>query len=479
MFLRFNRRFKDGKEHRYWNIVENKRCAGGKVVQRQVLYLGEINDGQFEAWYRLIEAFDGGSQRHRQLALFPADREVPECADGYGVQVRLDAMELHRPPQWGACWLACQLYEQLELDRFWSTRLPDSRKGTQWRHILQTLVCYRLIDLGSEWRLHRLWFERSAMGDLLGADYALVQRNALYRCLDKLLEHKTALFDHLRQRWQDLFGASFEVLLYDLTSTYFESAPPDNEDDKRRYGYSRDKRSDCVQVVIALIVTPEGFPLAYEVLPGNTADCKTLRGALRKIEAQYGKAQRIWVMDRGIPTEEVLAEMRQADPPVCYLVGTPKGRLGKLEQQLLHLPWHQVREGVDVKLLPQEQELYVLAQSRSRIHKERAMRRRQLKRLWARLKQLSAMRLKREDLLMKLGAARAKSPAAWRLVDIELAAQGAAFGFELNRQKLREARRREGRYLLRTNLCGQDPAHLWQFYIQLAEIEAAFKNLKG
>ena len=167
MFLRFNRRFKDGKEHRYWNIVENKRCAGGKVVQRQVLYLGEINDGQHDAWCRLIEAFDEGSQRHRQLALFPADREVPARADGYGVQVRLDAMELHRPRQWGACWLACQLYEQLELDRFWSTRLPDSRQGTQWRHILQTLVCYRLIDPGSEWRLHRLWFEQSAMADLL------------------------------------------------------------------------------------------------------------------------------------------------------------------------------------------------------------------------------------------------------------------------------------------------------------------------
>src|SRR5215472_6287451 len=173
MFLRSNRRFKEGKEHRYWNIVENKRCAGGKVVQRQVLYLGEINGGQFKAWYRLIETFDEGNQRHRQLALFPADREVPACVDGYGVQVRLDAMELHRPRQWGACWLACGLYEQLELDRFWSARLPDSRKGTQWRHILQTLVCYRLIDPGSEWRLHRLWFEQSAMADLLGADYAL------------------------------------------------------------------------------------------------------------------------------------------------------------------------------------------------------------------------------------------------------------------------------------------------------------------
>jgi transposase len=478
MFLRFNRRFKDGKEHRYWNIVESKRCAGGRVVQRQVLYLGEINDSQHEDWCRQVEAFDEGARRHTQLALFPADRVVPEHAQAHGVRVRLDAMELHRPRQWGACWLACHLYEQLGLDRFWAGRLPDSREGTCWQHILQTLVCYRLIDPGSEWRLHRRWFEQSAMGDLLGADYGLVEKNALYRCLDKLLPHKQALFSHLRQRWQDLFGARFEVLLYDLTSSYFESPPPDDEADKRRHGYSRDKRSDCVQVVIALIVTPEGFPLAYEVLPGNTADCTTLRGMLCKIEAQYGKANRIWVMDRGIPTEEVLAEMRAADPPVSYLVGTPKGRLNKLEKDLLTLPWQAVREGVDVKLLSQEQELYVLAQSRARIHKERAMRRRKLKWLWGRLEQIAAMDLDREELLMKLGAARAKARAAWRLIDVEVAPDGATFSFALNRNKLRQVRRREGRYLLRTNLRGQDPAHLWQFYIQLVEVEAAFKTMK-
>ena len=478
VFLRFNRRFKDGKEHRYWNIVENRRCVTGKVVQRQVLYLGEINDSQHEAWCRVIEAFDEDAGRHRQLALFSADRAVPDHAQGHGVQVRLDRMQLLRPRQWGACWLACQLYELLELDRFWARRLPDSRQGTRWRHILQTLVCYRLIDPGSEWRLHRLWFEQSAMADLLSADDGLVEKNALYRCLDKLLAHKPALFAHLRSRWQDLFAADFEVLLYDLTSTYFESAPPQDESDKRRYGYSRDKHNDCVQVVIALIVTPDGFPLAYEVLPGNTADNTTLRDMLRRIEAQYGKAQRIWVMDRGVPTEEALAEMRQADPPVWYLVGTPKGRLSKLEKALLGRPWQAVRQGVDVKLLPQEQELYVLAQSHARIHKERAMRRRKLKWLWARLKQISAMELTREELLMTLGAARAKARAAWRLIDVKVAPNAATFDFALNRIKLREARRREGRYLLRTNLCGREPAELWRFYIQLVEIEAAFKNLK-
>ena len=478
MFLRFNRRFKDGKEHRYWNIVESRRCASGKVVQRQVLYLGEINDSQHQAWCRIIDAFDEDAQRRTQLALFPADRAVPTHAHGLGVQVRLDAMELRRPRQWGACWLACQLYEQLELDRFWARRLPDSREGTCWQHILQTLVCYRLIDPGSEWRLHRLWFEQSAMADLLGGDFALVEKNALYRCLDKLLAHKTALFAHLRQRWHDLFAAGFEVLLYDLTSTYFESPPPADDSDKRRFGYSRDKRRDCVQVIIALIVTPDGFPLAYEVLPGNTADCTTLPDMLRRIEAQHGKAQRIWVMDRGIPTEEQLAAMRAADPPIAYLVGTPKGRLTKLERALVTLPWQAVRQGVEVKLLPQDGELYVLAQSRARIAKERAMRRRKLKWLWARLKEIAAMDLTREELLMKLGAARSKARAAWRLLAVDIDPKQASFSFALDRDKLRQARRREGRYLLRSNLCGRDPAELWQFYIQLVEVEAAFKNLK-
>ena len=484
MYLRCNRRIKDGKEHRYWNIVESKRCAGGKVVQRQVLYLGEINDSQHQAWWRVIEAFDEQSQQRTQLALFPAEKELPEYGEGYGVRVRLEAMELCRPRQFGACWLACHLYEQLALDQFWKDRLPDSREGTCWQHVLQTLVCYRLIDPGSEWRLHRLWFDTSAMGDLLGEDYSLVEKNALYRCLDKVVEHKPALFSHLTERWQGLFGAKFDVLLYDLTSTYFESSRPADKNDKRRYGYSRDKRSDCVQVVIALIVTGEGFPLAYEVLAGNTSDRTTLREFLNKIETQYGKAERIWIMDRGIPTEEVLTEMRQSDPPVYYLVGTPKGRLSQLEQKLLGLPFTLVRSGVEVKLLAHDQELYVLAKSHHRIDKERSMRRRQLRALIERLKELHEMKFKStQTLLLKLGAAKGKYPAAWRLIDIALPESktrraNVTFSFRLNRQKLREVRRREGRYLLRTNLSGREPAQLWQFYIQLVEIEAAFKNLK-
>lgn len=480
MYLRCNTRIKDGKPHRYWNIVESKRLSSGKVMQRQVLYLGEINDEQKQSWCRVIEAFDENKQESQELALFPADRELPEYAKDNGIGLRLDRMELCRPRQYGACWLACHLYEQLGLDQFWQERLSDSREGKSWRHILQTLVCYRLIDPGSEWRLHRQWYERSAMGDLLEEDEGVAEKNGLYRCLDKVLEHKQALFSHLSERWRDLFRASYEVLLYDLTSTYFESSPPEDETDKRRFGYSRDKRSDCVQVVIALVITPEGFPLAYEVMAGNTKDSSTLKEFLAKIESQYGKAQRIWVMDRGIPTEAVLKEMRQSDPPVHYLVGTPKGKLKQFEQELLKVPWQQVRSGVEVKLLAHEQELYVLAQSHGRIDKERAMRQRQLRGLIKRLKELQSMKQLKSSkaLLLKLGAAQGKYPAAWRVVDVDIAQDSASFSFKLNRSKLRGVRQREGRYLLRTNLAQRPPEQLWRFYIQLVEIEAAFKNLK-
>ena len=344
----------------------------------------------------------------------------------------------------------------------------------------KSLVAYRLIAPGSEWRLHRQWFLDSAMADLLGADFGLAEAHKLYDCHDLLLAHKQKLFSHLTERWRDLFNASFDVLLYDLTSTYFEVNASDlPEDSKRRHGYSRDKRPDCPQLVVALVVTPEGLPLAYEVLPGNTADCKTLRAFLAKIEQQYGKARRVWVMDRGVPTEEVLAQMRASDPPVNYLVGTPKGRLSRLEKHLLDKPWRKAREGVEVKLLPQDDELYVFAHSADRVSKERAMRRRQLKWLWARLKKLAKMEVSREERLMKLGAARSKAPSAWRLVEADVDKDTGALTYSLDRAKLRKVRRREGRYLLRTNLINDDPAELWQYYIQLVAVEEAFKNLKG
>jgi len=371
----------------------------------------------------------------------------------------------------------------LDLSTFWRDRLPASRKGTRWRNVLQTLVSYRLIDPGSEWRLHRYWYDHSAMADLLGEDFRVAGKDTLYRCHDTLLEHKDELFGHLRGKWQDLFGARFEVLLYDLTSTYFESDPPFT--DKRKFGYSRDKRSDCVQVIIALVVTPEGFPLAYEVLPGNTQDRQTLRDMLDHIGNRYGQAERVWVMDRGIPTEQVLEEMREAEVAVRYLVGTPRGHLTRYEAALSSRPWKAVRENVRVKFLPQDKEVYILAESQDRRMKERAIRLRKLRRFLARLRELRDQKtMDRDKLLKKLGAAEREAGRFARLLDVTIPAvdepiHEQTFYWRLNRTKYRRIRSRDGRYLLRTNQTGSDPSELWKQYMILTEVEEAFRNLKG
>lgn len=468
--------------------MESYRLANGQSAKRQVLYLGEINDSQKAAWCKSIAAFDGNGESAQQIALFPRDRQPPEKlpANVRPIQINLSEMELHRPRQWGACWLALRLWSLLELDDFFGPKLPPSRKGTAWYKILQVLVCARLIKPSSEWYVHREWYRQSAMADLLGMDAEVVPKNPLYLCHDKLLEHKSELFRHLSARWKDLFGGSHEVLLYDLTSTYFESDPPlDSETSKKRFGYSRDKRSDCVQVVIALVVTSEGFPLAYEVMAGNTQDKQTLRGFLKKIEGLYGKAERIWVMDRGIPTEEVLDEMRQSDPRVHYIVGTPKGGLTKIEKQLLEKEWEEVRPGVEVKRLESSNEQYVLARSASRVSKERAMRKRKLKKLWKRLKELREMNQKRDQLLMRLGAAKKEAGRAWALVMVHVPKANQpvnedTFSFSLQREKLRRVRQREGKYLLRAFVPETMAApEIWKQYIGLTEVEESFKNLKG
>ena len=488
MFLRCKKRRKDGKEHLYWSIVENRRVMGGRILQRHVLYLGELNGCQEASWRRTVELFDHDESEPRQVSLFP-EEHLPTANDSPipSVGICLSKMRLERPRQWGACWLGCELWKQLGLDTFWAEKLPSGRQGARWDRILQTLVLYRLIDPGSEWRLHRHWFDHSALADLLGADFSLVEIHRLYQCHDQLLEHKTALFDHLTERWRTLFDAKYEVLLYDLTSTYFESNPPENPEDIRRFGYSRDKRGDCVQVVIALIVTPDGFPIAYEVLAGNTTDKTTLADFLRKIETQYGKADRIWIMDRGIPTEDTLLQMRQSNPPVSYLVGTPKGRLSALEKPLLEMPWHTARPSVKVKLLAREGETYVLAQSEDRICKERSMRRRRLRKYLKVLADLTTRKrqLKRDELHQALGAAKKDAGRDARHVKVQVTLHGegknqsATLAYQIDRSSLRVARRREGRYLLRANITDTDPVKLWEYYLQLTEIEQAFKELKG
>lgn len=480
MYLKCHKRYKDGKEHRYWSIVESVRTRRG-VMKRSVLYLGEINDTQRAHWCSALDVLDASNHSVKQMSLFPEDRTPPPEITN-PVQIRLNHMTLHHPRQWGGCWLALELWDQLGLDRFWKGLLPASREGTEWLNVLKTLVSYRLLDPGSEWRLHREWFKHSAMKELLKEDDSVAAKNTLYRCLDKLCEHKTRMFSYLKEQWTTLFGASYDILLYDLTSTYFECDVPEVPGGLRRFGYSRDKRSDCVQVVIALIVTPEGLPVAYEVMPGNTADSSTLSGFLGKIEGQYGKRNRLWIMDRGIPTEASLEQMRKEG--ARYLVGTPRGRLSKLEGQLVHQPWRRVQNRIDVKLARDQEDLYVMTRSGGRRDKEQGMRRRRLKALWKRLHELRSMkRLTRDALLLKLGAAQRDAGNAWGLIEIQLpeprdVVTPESFTFSLDRKELRRVRRSEGTYLLRTNMTAGDPEELWKQYIVLTEVEQAFKELK-
>ena len=481
MFLRSKKRSKDGKSHRYFSVVENRRVRSGRVVQRQVLFLGEINDSQQAVWRQTLEVFDEAEQRAATLSLFPEDREIPADAL-HGVQVKLQEMELRRPRAFGNYWLGCELWRQLGLDAFWQARLGEGREEVPWAKVLELLVVSRLASPGSEFRLHRQGFDQSAMGDLLGTGFAVAEKDRLYRCLDRILPHKAALFAHLRERWQELFQARFDVLLYALTSTYIEGEG--EQIPKAQHGYSRDHRGDCRQVVIALVVTPEGFPLAYEVMEGNTSDRTTLRRFLGKIEAQYGRARRVWLMDRGIPTEEVLQEMRAPEREVFYLVGTPRGKIQQYEKKWLELPWQKVRASVEVKLFAEQGELYVLAKSAGRRAKEQAIRRRKLVRLLGKLRDLRRKSPGRDQLLLRIGAARKEAGRAFGFVCIHLPQEGEAvtrqtFTFAVDKEKLKKSELRDGHYLLRSNLTGEDAAVLWELYLQLTQIEAAFRTLKS
>jgi transposase len=481
MFLRSTNRKKDGKDHRYFSVVENRRLPGGKTAQRTVLYLGEINDQQQAAWRKTLEVFDETEQRFTTMSLFPDDRELPADAVD-SAQVRLSGLELRRPRVFGNCWLACELWQQLGLDEFWRQRLPQGRETVGWEKVLRLLVVNRLLDPGSEFRVHRQWYVDSAMDELLESSFSVAEKDRLYRCLDRVLEHKQELFVFLKQRWADLFAADFEVLLYDLTSTYFEGEMEQNPKAKR--GYSRDGRPDCLQLVIALVVTPDGFPLAYEVLKGNTADCTTLGDFLKKIETTYGKARRVWVMDRGIPTEAILKEMREPDRQTFYLVGTPKGRINQHEKKWLDLPWQKVRDSVEVKLYEHEGELYVLAKSSGRQAKEIAMRRKRLVRLLRKLRAMRRSLPQRDQLLLRIGAAKKDAGRAFGFVKIRLPEKDEpvsreTFTFHIDKTKLKAAEQRDGHYLLRSNLTAEDPAVLWSRYVQLTQIESVFRALKS
>jgi len=498
MFLRVHTRKKNGKLHRYWSIMESRRVAGGQPAQRQVLYLGEINDSQEAAWRKSIEVFDEDKQDHRQVSLFPDDRPIPPD-ELNALSLRLNEMRLERPRHFGDCWLGCLLWDQLGLGEFWQRKLAADRGGVAWNKVLQVLAINRLIDPGSEFMVHRQWYLSSALDELLGCDFAVAAKDRLYRCLDRILPHKDELCRFLTQRWKTLFDASLDILLYDLTSTYFEGSCA--QIPKAKHGYSRDGRPDCRQVVIALVVTSDGLPLAYEVLAGNTSDKTTLAMFLEKIQSMYGKARRVWVMDRGIPTHATLANMRRDG--VAYLVGTPKTLLGKLHQHLVDKPWEVVHDGMKVKLLEHEGELYILAASRDRRAKETAMRRRKLKALvhgLNRLKRAMGRRkITRDYLLRKVAVLRKQAGRVASFVKVSEPAEGQpvnrqTFTCAFQRNEWRNSIERDGSYIIRAwlpwddfptdprggaSMADKQAPILWQWYMQLTQVEAAFKTLKS
>jgi transposase len=481
MFLRANRRTKDGKDHTYWSLVETVRTPDGPR-QRTVCYLGELNTSAAARWRKTIQLVTAQGEEI-QLALFPADGA--ECPEDEGVvQIRLDRVRWTRPREFGDGWLGWHLWQRLGLHAFCERALDAVPAEVPWSRIAAILAINRLCAPGSELAIEARWYGSTALDDLVGVDAARVNTDRLYRCLDLLLPQKAALQQHLTARYGELFRAQYEVLLYDLTSTYVEGEAAGNP--QMRRGYSRDHRPDCKQVVLALVVSPEGFPLAYEVFDGNRRDVTTVTEILDVVEAAYGRAQRVWAFDRGLVSEQNLETLRARQAQ--YLVGTPRAQLKAFERELLRGDWHQVREAVEVQWVagPNGDEGFVLCRSALRRAKERAMRERASRHLEADLarlaRQVETGRLTEEARLQRrIGRLLERYPSVAALYEIAVTgpegARQVVWRERADRRAWCEAR--EGAYLLRTNLTEADPAQLWAQYIQLTEAEAAFRALKS
>jgi transposase len=484
MFLKPNTRIKDGKAHVYYSLNESLR-VGRRTIQRTILHLGELTTSQHHRWRNTIDVINERSATQQMELLTDEEhlrRGRPDDPDV--VAIRLSSLEVRNSRMFGSCWVGVKMWQLLELDRFWSNRLGGQRGDIPWEKVAELLAVNRLCDPGSELNVHERWYPKSAMGFLLDSHDAVAEKDRLYRCLDRLVEHKAELEAHLRGKWGELFHADFNVLLYDLTSTYFEGLM--DEVPKAKRGYSRDHRPDCKQLVIALIVTPEGFPLSYEVFDGNTRDVESLDVMMDMVEAKYGKAKRTWVFDRGVVSEENLETLRKRGG--TYVVGTPRSRLKHFEDELIEKGWHEVRGDVEVKLRPgTEGDMYVIARSGKRRAKENAMRRGPMRRLYDSLKNIASSiergHIRRYDVLIKrLGRLEERYTQVFGFVEISHARQDEDiqnFAFRLKRHALRKAYRQDGVYLLRTNLAEKDPAKLWEQYIQLTEVEAAFRTLKS
>jgi len=477
MYLKPHVRDKDGKRHVYYSLTESLRVSRKRVVQRTVLHLGELNTTQIERWQRTIETVQEDGQR-RQIRLF-TDREgqVPVAAEDVA-EVILSSLVVRRPRRFGDCWIGCKLWEELGLGAFWQEALGQQRGEVPWAKVVELLGVNRLCEPRSELYIHEKWYPQTAMDLLLDCNEAVAEKDRLYRALDRMVEHKPALERHLAERWRDLFGASFDVLLYDLTSTYFEGEA--QEVDKAARGYSRDHRPDCAQVILALVVSPEGFPLSYEVFEGNRADVTTLETLLEQVEAKHGRARRIWIFDRGIVSQANLETLRQRGGQ--YVVGTPRHQLDAYQKELLEGNWSHINPRVAVQLIPQDQETYVLARSVDRAKKEEAMRWRQIRGLMRDLIRLRrAVRrgslVSSDKVLMRLGRLSERWPRAWRYIRTDWR-QG-RLSWQWDRLGLRLAAHRDGAYLLRTNLQDHSPEALWRMYVQLTEVEAVFRTLKS
>src|SRR5882762_3019767 len=368
MFLRSHQRTKDGKDHTYWSLVETVRTADGPR-QKRLCYLGELNSSAQTRWVKTIEVFNDEGEA-QQLKLFPSHVEPP-AGDPQVARVLLNRVRLERTRQFGACYLGLELWKRLQLDRFFESAVDGHDADVPWSRVAAVLAINRLCAPGSELAIEERWYPSTALDDLLGIEEGKINDTRLYRCLDRILPQKTKLEQHLKQRYGELFGAQFDVLLYDLTSTYVEGAAEKNP--MMRRGYSRDHRPDCEQMVIALIVNQDSFPFSYETFDGNRADVSTMETILRMVERKYGKARRIWVLDRGIVSEENLAAIRKRDGQ--YLVGTPRSQMKQFEAELLKEDWTRVRPEVEVKkvAIPQGEETYILCRTAGREEKEKGI----------------------------------------------------------------------------------------------------------
>src|SRR5437016_9842894 len=481
MFLRPNHRNKDGKEHTYWSLVESVRTPDGPR-QRTLCHLGELNSSDQARWLRTIEVLNEQGEA-RQLRLFPAHVEAP-ANDAQVARVLVNRVRLERTRQFGACYLGLELWKRLQLDDFFAQAMDGDSADVPWSRIAALLAINRLCAPGSELAIEQRWYPGTALDDLLQIKDGKINDTRLYRCLDRIVPHKTKLERHLKERYGALFGAEFDVLLYDLTSTYVEGAAEKNPMVRR--GYSRDHRADCEQLVIALIVNNEGFPFSYETFDGNRSDVSTMETILRMVERKYGKARRIWVFDRGIVSEENLAAIRKRGGQ--YLTGTPRSQMKQFEAELLKEDWAQVRPEVEIKkvAIPQGEETYILCRTSGRKEKEKAIRNRFSNSMETALKGLektiAAGRLKdRNKMERRLGKIQARHPQVNDLYDVQLkeTAEGVRLFWQIkeDRKNWREAR--EGAYLLRTNLQAETAEQLWSKYMQLTEAEASFRALKS